>query len=366
MPFFGISKTDRIRDVSTILSQESTDSGNSNRAIASRDESSVTRVMGNRLLDDESEKSLMMQKFRDMTSTSGGETIQNQNKCDKGNLPVSEVNMSPSSPPVTELFCDQRSQISSSHKAMVLEPEENRGTWIMEQPESFESIDSSNWPSSWNQMLLTKREKLRHRRRSKVICITSMLILLCTILVFVFGYNKKVEKEMANVRTTSSAVAQTPSTDNIFEEEEEIRTSIPEKRDDLQTLPPTTAPTSNRETCLDMIRADRRCYNQKDQRDEPFTIGFVRCESHRENWMGIYPAGLDPESLPDPLMWAWTCDSEDIVDCNDQSTLSGTLSVAGSLETGFYQAHLMERDGRAPYSAFVSSDVFQVSKDCTL
>jgi len=253
----------------------------------------------------------------------------------------------------------------------------NRRALIVEEPESsFESIDSSNWPRSWNGTSPSKAGDHNYRPRlCKVMVIVTLMIVLSTLLgVFVSNKNEATTSKTENLRA-SSVVTQSPPTNssNIFdgekldEENMNNKTSSPtanatEPIDDM----PTAAPTEGQENCTDMLRTDDRCYTRQDLRNDALTIGFVRCKPHRENWIGIYDAGLSAASLPEPLLWLWTCDKQDILDCNEMGVVSGALRVSGMLGSGFYQAHLVERNGNAPYSAFISSDVFQVSQDCAM
>ena len=248
-----------------------------------------------------------------------------------------------------------------------------RRALIVEEPESsFESIDSSNWPRSWSGKSLSKTGGLDRIRWCKVIVIITLMIMFSTLLgVFVSNKNKATTTKTENLRASSAVTQTPPSSNNIFEEED---------TDGENMNNSTSSPTSNatvpsegnstelvwNEACIDMIRTEQQCYTRKELRSDELTIGFVRCQPQRENWIGIYEAGLNAENLPEPLLWVWTCDKIDILDCNDAGTVSGALVVSGMLAVGFYQAQLVERSGNAPYSAFLSSDVFQVSQDCAM
>lgn len=255
----------------------------------------------------------------------------------------------------------------------------NRRALIVEEPESsFESIDSSTWPRSLSGRSLNKTGEYNRLRWCKVIVPVTLMIVLSSILGVFVSYKKKATTSQSENLRASSVVTQSPPTNNIFDEEEtdeenmnnvtiiandaELDGNATESFDDLATDVATEAAGS----CMDMIRTDQRCYTRKDLRNDALTIGFVRCEPHRENWVGIYDAGLTAAELPEPLLWLWTCDSQDMLDCNDVGVVSGALVVSGMLESGFYQAHLVERDGNAPYSAFLSSEVFEVNNDCAM
>ena len=156
------------------------------------------------------------------------------------------------------------------------------------------------------------------------------------------------------------------------EDSVETTTASPTRAPSLTSAPsmaprpvvtPTKMPTSQ-QSCQDSVKVDRRCYNVRDLETVPYQTTFTSCEPHPENWIGVFPAGHDADNLPDPVLWLWTCNSQNFTDCDNEGTPSGVLGIGGVLEPGFYQAALVAQDGIAPFTSSVISPVFQISEKC--
>lgn len=272
--------------------------------------------------------------------------------------------------------------------------EHDRGAYVVEKTDSIETMDLTQWPAHWNKFNLCGGDDKKwympgQRRRLLLLGLVVAVLGLCFIIGLSVGVsNNNKEKKQSSSQALSSSSnlrANTPvptpvtpeqedatDTDAATDEEEDA-SGAAEQPDEI--LPAeeaevvvedesgTLAPTE----CQDRIEVDRFCYNVDELDDAVlFGIDFQRCEPHKENWIGIFQEGLDDQSLPDPLLWLWTCNSQDLKDCNKEGVIADSLGMAGRLEPGFYQAHFIERNGKGPFQSYLSSSVFEVSDNCDL
>lgn len=224
-----------------------------------------------------------------------------------------------------------------------------REAYIIEQKDSIESVDASNWPAHWNTLLCyrdrdTEGDGVWTRSRSRRLAMVSVasLLVLCGIIGMSVGLSNRKNEEGLRSSNLSS-----------FEGGEDF----------VSTLSPTNM-TAEDEFCQDSIQVDRSCYDADELATVPFTTFFTSCEPHPENWIGIYEAGAPLSMLPDPLLWLWTCNSQRLADCNGEGSLEGVLGIGGILDSGSYKAVLVARDGFAPFVSVVASTVFQISESC--
>jgi hypothetical protein len=124
-----------------------------------------------------------------------------------------------------------------------------------------------------------------------------------------------------------------------------------------ETMTPTIAAT---EGCVTSLAPAEACY-------EPFqglTIDFDNCAPLGDDWIGIWPAGAitNPARLPEPLIWLWTCGSQN---CN-APILEDSLLFGEGLSTGTYVAHMIRlSEDQAPYtSSYAVSDSIEIRPVC--
>jgi hypothetical protein len=278
------------------------------------------------------------------------------------------------------------------------QPQDNtdhpRGAWIIEQKDSVESVDSSEWPSHWNSFFggtcrtrndgtgTTSSSMCRRSRRLLLVGVASLFIV-CGMVGLSMGVTNKNQptarsSDLAAADGEETLIPSTPSPSSVVE----LPPPIPDPPASGEVppppipdppasgeVPPPPIPGPTPENpipgpCQDSVQVDQLCYTVLDIETIPYTTSFTTCEPHPENWIGIFPAGANPASLPDPLLWLWTCNSQNITDCGGEGVPSGILGIGGVLDPGFYQAALVARDGIAPFSASVVSDAFQVTEIC--
>jgi hypothetical protein len=266
--------------------------------------------------------------------------------------------------------------------AMVDRNAENRDAYIVEKQGSFEAMDLTQWPAHWNKFDLTSGGKKAARRRLALLALIALLVLVFIIGISVgVSQNKKEKQSSQAVSAASSSNLRAPTPVPVPEAPERDDVVAPGNNDVTDNLtevgePPvpadeaaaaeedtsTPAPTE----CEDKVETDRLCYEVNKLETEPFIIDFRRCEPDKENWVGIYEADLDEENLSDPLLWLWSCNSQQLKDCKKEGVLADSLDIGGSsVAPGFYQAHFIERDGNAPFASYSSSNVFEVSANCS-
>jgi len=275
-----------------------------------------------------------------------------------------------------------------------------RGAWIIERSDSVESIDATDWPTYWNgffgREVLSFKQKddsdpRRRRRTNRLICLTvaSFLVLCCIIGLSISLTNQKKDSPRNGVSNLS-----TEDNEVVDEEEEEtispslaplpsVKDQTPtETTDDPPTKvnrPPTMEETTtpspvdddmtidpmvNETICEDFVEVDQPCYDWKDLETVAYQTSFSVCTPHEQNWIGVFPARQNMARLPYPLLWLWTCNSQNISDCNGEGTPSGVLGIGGVLDPGFYHAALVARDGVSPFPSSAISSIFEISEAC--
>lgn len=127
------------------------------------------------------------------------------------------------------------------------------------------------------------------------------------------------------------------------------------------TESPTKAASSapTKDDCSSFIWSESSCYKPEIN----MHIFFENCNPFGDDWIGIYQ--VDPQAdlndLGDPLLWMWTCGSQN---CRGEVFMD-TLIFGGGLQEGRYVAHLIRRNSGGPYASYAASPSFQVDGDCS-
>lgn len=115
------------------------------------------------------------------------------------------------------------------------------------------------------------------------------------------------------------------------------------------------------ETCFDSITTDTRCY----PRGRQIVVMFENCQPEDDDWLGIWDANANPSALENNAAdWMWSCGNKQcrgIVETN-------LVAFLDFYDEGSYRLHLVRGDQQGPFSAYASSDVFEVKQnlvDCS-
>jgi hypothetical protein len=351
-------------------------SNHSKRSDAGSGDDNRTTVMNNRRSNNSSHR-LMDLYMSQMPPSLVNETMVTRNRDDRSASTGSWSSVATPPPPTTappkrsgllSVFrtLEDNFQDELEQQRMTDHP---RGAWIIERADSVESVDESEWPSHWNSFFqrsssdpATQRSSGRTVRRSCAWVLVASLLVLCGIVGLSVGLTASNESEQKARSSDLSAV-----------DEGTVETASPTLSPSTRTpvtpaptvlLAVTTAMPTPQKSCQDSVEVDRRCYNVRDLETVAYQTSFISCEPHPENWIGVFPAGHDAERLPDPLLWLWTCNSQNVTDCDNEGTPSGVLGIGGVLKPGRYQAALVAHDGIAPFSSAVISPVFEIREKC--
>jgi hypothetical protein len=197
-----------------------------------------------------------------------------------------------------------------------------REAYLIEESDSIEAQDISYWPSAWDSYFQSGTGYVfcSRRRRS------------CAALGLSIGMSNNQGEDRSN---SLSAIHNAPDTGSA----------------------PTPAPT----VCENRIVTDNTCY-------APYTmmnIAFNNCDALGDDWVGIYQSPVtELEDLGNPLMWLWTCNSQELDDCEGVGTFADELPFGGGLPAGNYEAHLVRRNSGGPYASYTGSPSFSVSDSC--
>ena len=106
---------------------------------------------------------------------------------------------------------------------------------------------------------------------------------------------------------------------------------------------------------------DTRCYNRATANG--IVVSFEQCNPAADDWIGIYPALSDVDSLGlNYRAWSMACGDKD---CRGE-TPSNSITLESTIETGWYQVYFVrDGDSEGPFTSAVSSEVFRVTDlDC--
>lgn len=115
------------------------------------------------------------------------------------------------------------------------------------------------------------------------------------------------------------------------------------------------------------IGTNKACYS----RGEAIHVHFVNQDCRSDDWVGIYPAGTNVNSLPEERlkMWVWTCGRQRR-QCNVEhasikfaSERQEAYDDTWPLEEGQYVVFLA-RNSDSPYSGIAMSSTFSVHESC--
>jgi hypothetical protein len=126
------------------------------------------------------------------------------------------------------------------------------------------------------------------------------------------------------------------------------------------TLEPTASPTSSPQPtpCTNQIYVDQSCYVQG---EAVVTIDFSQCSPQRDDWIGIYIDGANPQTLGDSYVdWSWACGSQSCSGTAERNTF--TFNSANFARQS-YRAFLI-RNSRSPYASIATGDVFTIAQNC--
>ena len=121
----------------------------------------------------------------------------------------------------------------------------------------------------------------------------------------------------------------------------------------------TEAPTA----CVDAIESVSGCYGP----DDPINLIFSNCEPENDDWVGIYDAREDFDSLPNPPVWSWACGTRNCREAvgSDAFALDEVHASNGAwpLDEGNYVI-VMARNSAQPYTAYAVSAQFSIDEGC--
>ena len=127
---------------------------------------------------------------------------------------------------------------------------------------------------------------------------------------------------------------------------------------------PTPAPVQDDAT----IDTDRTCYTV----GQDILATFFNPNPYPDDWVGVYPESADPHDLAHPLLWLWTCGTQNCrrkVEHGDVTFGSGPPNEGGTvyfpLHPGRYIV-VLARNGHPPYSARAVSMSFVVKDEYDL
>jgi hypothetical protein len=130
----------------------------------------------------------------------------------------------------------------------------------------------------------------------------------------------------------------------------------------VTTESPTTA-TPSPTSCVNAINVLSACYTPGDE----IGITFSNCEPQGDDWVGVYSAGQDYNSLPNPPVWSWSCGNRncrDAVSSMDMSLSQDQASDNGwPLDVGTYVV-VLARNSAQPYTAYAVSPEFSIQDGC--
>jgi hypothetical protein len=139
--------------------------------------------------------------------------------------------------------------------------------------------------------------------------------------------------------------------------------------DEIDQDPTTDSPTAaavqtdTPTECVDLIASLTACYGP----DDPFNVVFSNCNPENDDWIGIYEAGQNFESLPNPPVWSWACGTRNCREAvsSGQLALSEVHAANGAwpLDQGSY-VMILARNSAQPYTAFAVSEEFIVEEGC--
>jgi hypothetical protein len=126
---------------------------------------------------------------------------------------------------------------------------------------------------------------------------------------------------------------------------------------------PSVAVTITPTPCLDAISPLAKCVAP----NQEISVTFTNCNPRDDDWVGIFAAGADYSSLPNPPLWSWACGSRNCREAvsNQEMSLSSVHAATNAwpLAEGAY-VFVLARNSAQPYTAFAISDEFSVQEFC--
>jgi hypothetical protein len=113
--------------------------------------------------------------------------------------------------------------------------------------------------------------------------------------------------------------------------------------------------------CTDKVETDFKCYGQD---TEEIQVSFMNCEPLNDDWIGFFPASVNPNTLGNAVnnVWRWACDAGQ--ECEGEGADSDIFTFDQQLPPGSYRAFLIRRlDG--PDMGFAWSAPFEVKESST-
>jgi hypothetical protein len=121
---------------------------------------------------------------------------------------------------------------------------------------------------------------------------------------------------------------------------------------------PTTQP-----TIANAVTIDTNCFHL----NEHISVHFANPLARTDDWIGIFPADTKPDKLDYPLMWLWSCGSQECKVAGSSGTLifgpdnpNETGQIAWPLPGGAYVLALVNRNDAQPYTIGAISEIFLV------
>lgn len=229
---------------------------------------------------------------------------------------------------------------------------------IITSQDECESTIELDAAESWMQSLNLK-EAARKTTQKKPLIFAIVLFLLALILGLSVGLGGGDDGE--KVTTSSDALVD----NNAGSTSTDAPEAVTDPPVAVETMSPTTpmnatdAPVEQKCSTSTVTPVDA-CY-------EPFQeiiLAFENCEPLVNDWIGVWPVAsiTDPESLPEPLVWLWTCGTQDC----EAAVNEDVLFFTEGLSAGTYVALMIRfAEDAAPYtSSYAASSSFEVARKC--
>ena len=116
--------------------------------------------------------------------------------------------------------------------------------------------------------------------------------------------------------------------------------------------------------CNNEIRVTKDCF-ATEKNAESITLTFSNCDPRGDDWIGLYRDGVNPNALPEPLLWAWTCGDQSCAGATRQGSVTLNHKTLGEnvqwpLVKENYKVFLIRRS--AP-GVIAESQTFKLKKN---